>query len=450
MANTSKKGITTDGFVESDDFFADDDLITDELNEIQGIEQSQNKMENEKSFLERDNFEAELGFTSDDPFEEDFSDVSVPEIIEVFAHDSVGRPVIVLYAYRLPCNKSFDHLKFLRFLQRTLDKLVDQDYTIIYFHYGLRSNNKPPLKWLVKAYQLLDHRYKKNLKALYLVHPTKFIRFVWKIFQPFISLKFEKKVHYLNSLNELHSIINLAQLNIPQPILDHDSTIGQNAANTNSSVPSRPKSPPRPTQQFGVSLQFILDHNPNYDVPPIVVELIDFLRQNGLSTPGIFRKSAPVGIIETLESRVNKGEKIDFLNDPLFKDGDTERAVIHAAVLLKKFLRSLGEPIITNKLYSELAQLNGLTKENRLIAIREMISKLAAENYILLKMIIEFLIEVSHNSHENLMDANNLSIVFGPNLTWPTDQQVSIHQLNNLNSFCYALIKCYDQIFTRP
>lgn len=26
-------------------------------------------MENEKSFLERDNFEAELGFTSDDPFE---------------------------------------------------------------------------------------------------------------------------------------------------------------------------------------------------------------------------------------------------------------------------------------------------------------------------------------------------------------------------------------------
>ena len=33
-----------------------------------------------------------------------------------------------------------------------------------------------------------------------------------------------------------------------------------------------------------------------------------------------------------------------------------------------------------------------------------MISKLAAENYILLKMIIEFLIEVSHNSHENLMD----------------------------------------------
>lgn len=32
MANTSKKGITTDGFVESDDFFADDDLITDELN----------------------------------------------------------------------------------------------------------------------------------------------------------------------------------------------------------------------------------------------------------------------------------------------------------------------------------------------------------------------------------------------------------------------------------
>lgn len=29
-------------------------------------------------------------------------------------------------------------------------------------------------------------RYKKNLKALYVVHPTNFIRIVWNIFKPLI------------------------------------------------------------------------------------------------------------------------------------------------------------------------------------------------------------------------------------------------------------------------
>lgn len=32
----------------------------------------------------------------------------------------------------------------------------------------------------------LFFRYKKNLKALYLVHPTNFIKILWNIFKPFI------------------------------------------------------------------------------------------------------------------------------------------------------------------------------------------------------------------------------------------------------------------------
>lgn len=107
-----------------------------------------------------------------------------------------------------------------RYLQKTLDRVVDLDYSIVYFHYGLRSHNKPPLKWLIQTYQMLDRRYKKNLKALYLVHPTRFIRIAWKIFQPFISYKFERKVHYVNYVQELNTSLRLASLNIPQPILE--------------------------------------------------------------------------------------------------------------------------------------------------------------------------------------------------------------------------------------
>lgn len=75
---------------------------------------------------------------------------------------------------------------FNRYLTHTLDTFVEQDYSLIYFHYGLTSKNKPPLSWLWQAYKAFDRKYKKNLKALYLVHPTNFIRIVWQIFKPAI------------------------------------------------------------------------------------------------------------------------------------------------------------------------------------------------------------------------------------------------------------------------
>jgi len=76
---------------------------------------------------------------------------------------------------------------------------VEQDYSLVYFHYGLTSKNKPPLSWLWQAYKAFDRKYKKNLKALYLVHPTNFIRIVWQIFKPairYVYFSFFKQKNY--------------------------------------------------------------------------------------------------------------------------------------------------------------------------------------------------------------------------------------------------------------
>lgn len=91
-------------------------------------------------------------------------------------------------------------------------------------------------------------------------------------------------------------------------------------------------------------------------------------------------------------------------------NGSMEQATIHAAVLLKSFLRSLGEPVITNRLYPELALLNGLlifiiknfkififsgvSKNNRTEAVRKLVHKLPNENFLLLKYVIHFLTQV--------------------------------------------------------
>lgn len=109
---------------------------------------------------------------------------------------------------------------------------------------------------IYQFFQYEISRYKKHLKALFLVHPTTFIRIVWNIFKPFISFKFEKKVHYVNYLHELNTHIRIAQLNFPQVIIDHDMSL-VSAAKNHPSFFGKPQSsePPRPTQQFNVSLE---------------------------------------------------------------------------------------------------------------------------------------------------------------------------------------------------
>ena len=76
----------------------------------------------------------------------------------------------------------------------TLDAYVDMDYSLVYFHFGLTSKNKPPLRWLWEVYKALDRRYKKNLKSLYLVHPTNFIRVVWNFFKPII--RYDRQLNF--------------------------------------------------------------------------------------------------------------------------------------------------------------------------------------------------------------------------------------------------------------
>lgn len=121
-----------------------------------------------------------------DAEKEDFSDVAKYGCVEVAGDDLFGRRIITIYACRLPAASCINHAKLLRYLMFTLDKYVENDYCVVYFHNGLNSNNKPKLNFLYQAYKAFDRRYKKNLKALFLVHPTNFIRIVWQLFRPII------------------------------------------------------------------------------------------------------------------------------------------------------------------------------------------------------------------------------------------------------------------------
>ncbi|ODN02498.1 Rho GTPase-activating protein 1 [Orchesella cincta] len=285
-----------------------------------------------------ENFEEELAAA---PFL-NFGDIAQHGILEVVGDDAYGRKIIVVAACKLPSDKSFNHQRFLRYLLYTLDKYVEQDYSLVYFHHGLNSKNKPSYTWLIQAYRAFERKYRKNLKALYLVHPTNFIRLALQVFKPFVSAKFGRKVMYISYLSELNQHIRLDQLCIPNAVHEYDaqllakekkpSAAASNASQLNSTENGKAL---LETQQFGVSLAFIKENNGGEVIPPIMKTCIEYLSQpEALATDGLFRRSASTILVKESQAKANRGEVIDFKGD------------FHlAAVLIKAFLLSDYEEI---------------------------------------------------------------------------------------------------------
>ena len=36
---------------------------------------------------------------------------------------------------------------------------MEQDYTLLYFHHGFKTENKPSLSWMLQVYRQLDRKY---------------------------------------------------------------------------------------------------------------------------------------------------------------------------------------------------------------------------------------------------------------------------------------------------
>ncbi|XP_040421028.1 rho GTPase-activating protein 8 isoform X8 [Cygnus olor] len=214
-----------------------------------------------------------------------YYDVARHGIIQLAGDDNSGRKVITFSCCRMPPSHQLNHTRLLEYLKYTLDQYVENDYMVVYFHYGLKSLNKPSLKWLQTAYKEFDRKYKKNLKALYVVHPTNFIKILWNIFKPLISHKFGKKITYLNYLSDLREHLKYDQLHIPQEVIQHDENLrGKQKGKLPPVVKIPPPRPPLPTQQFGVSLQYIKDKNKGELIPPVMKETISYLKRKGVES----------------------------------------------------------------------------------------------------------------------------------------------------------------------
>lgn len=139
---------------------------------------------------------------------------------------STSSAVILFAAYYLPDRSRPDYHHVMEnlflYVVNTLHNMVADDYILIYLHNPGNSsstssvNNMPTFSWLKKCYQMIDRKLKKNLKGLYLVHPTFWLKTLIIMSKPFISSKFSRKLKFVRSLDELKQLLPIEDLQIPE------------------------------------------------------------------------------------------------------------------------------------------------------------------------------------------------------------------------------------------
>ncbi|XP_015783542.1 uncharacterized protein LOC107361272 isoform X2 [Tetranychus urticae] len=141
-----------------------------------------------------------------------------------------GPAIIIFSACYLPdrSRKDYGYVmdNLFMYVLTTLHELVADDYILIYFHNagcaGVSSNNMPTFSWLKRCYTMIDKRLRKNLKSLFLVHPTFWLKTFVIMTKPFISSKFSKKLKFVSTLAELNDLVPIESTVIPPPVKQYD------------------------------------------------------------------------------------------------------------------------------------------------------------------------------------------------------------------------------------
>lgn len=177
-----------------------------------------------------------------------------------------------------------------------------------------------------------------------------------------------------------------------------------------------------------------------------VIELcVCCLLEKGLYEEGLLRVGCASSKLRRMISAVNA----NYVTPPL-PDKYADPHVI--AGVLKKYLRSLPDPLLTFEFYSDfVAAAQKQNETQRKATILNIINQLPKENYNNLRYLTKFLSYLSEKNQENKMSPQNIAIVMSPNLLWsPNENENYIDQVNStatVNTIVEAMIADWGFFF---
>jgi len=159
---------------------------------------------------------------------EDLSGIAALNLMRTDGVDVHGRRIISLIGRNFPA-KTVDVEKALCYFINIMDSIVHKDYVIVYYHTESTSANRPDSSLFKQLYDIVDSRYKDNLRTVYVVHPTFWSKaFMW-IFATFSLGDTSRKIENVTMLRDLFSrdLFDPDQLDIPDYVVEYDKRINK-------------------------------------------------------------------------------------------------------------------------------------------------------------------------------------------------------------------------------
>jgi len=156
--------------------------------------------------------------------ETDLSEIARHNLIYPSGVDQMGRPVVVVVGAHFPTKQTPEMLTMvLLYVIRVMDHIVNKDYVIVYLHSNMTQEHMPDFAWLRQLHFIFDHKYAKNLRACYVVHPTFWLKAAAVVLSPFLNSNFTDKLKYISRLQDLLSVVDIQRLNIPSSVYNYDT-----------------------------------------------------------------------------------------------------------------------------------------------------------------------------------------------------------------------------------
>uniref|UniRef100_A0A6I8PES2 Ganglioside induced differentiation associated protein 2 n=1 Tax=Ornithorhynchus anatinus TaxID=9258 RepID=A0A6I8PES2_ORNAN len=155
---------------------------------------------------------------------EDLSDIASLKALYQTGVDNCGRTVMVVVGRNIPVTL-IDMDKALLYFIHVMDHIVVKEYVLVYFHTLTSDYNRLDSDFLKKLYDVVDAKYKRNLKAVYFVHPTFRSKVATWFFTTFSVSGLKDKVHQVESLHQLFAAIAPEQIDFPPFVLEYDARV---------------------------------------------------------------------------------------------------------------------------------------------------------------------------------------------------------------------------------
>lgn len=195
------------------------------------------------------------------------------------------------------------------------------------------------------------YRYRKNLKMLYIVHSTFFTRVLTSAISTgawLVSPKFRKKLVVLDRISLLGQYLDLTQIDFPPTVLEHNAS--KEAYFLRASHPFNDALPALEVSGavFGMRLADAMGPDGRRGLPKVVRDCTAFFyanRAERMTTHGLFRVAPSSARLKLAQSVYDGGGTLSLETDYAADGG------LLVASLLKSWVRSLSEPLISPALY---------------------------------------------------------------------------------------------------